>query len=149
MPSGIRKPVTPLQAQMFGHVAAALRQAVKAKGWTPGDFNEALGIKRTNTAIYGWLRGTVCPGPTQRERIAQVTGLPEAALKPRQPGAGPGAAQEAPQALVIHPTANKRGRPPGPVTALVATAAQAPSFTFTLEGTEGPVTVQVTLGRKA
>jgi hypothetical protein len=156
MPVGKPKPITPLQAQMYGHVAAALKQGIQLKGWSIGDFNEAMGQKRTNTAVYGWLRGNSAPGPSRRLKLAKLFGLPVEAVTPREPGAGPGevwhpsdVASADPQALVLHPTANKpRGRPPA--TALVAReGTQAlPTFSFTLEGTAGPVTVQVTLGRK-
>lgn len=156
MPSGKPKPITPLQAQMYGHVAAALKQAVQAKGWSVGDLNQAMGQKRANTAVYGWLRGNAAPGPSRRRKLATLLGLPVEALTPRTPGAGPGAAQwtpedvapAEPQALVVHPTANKRGRPPGTAVTRLEATQQLPRFSFTLEGTDGPVTVQVTLGRR-
>jgi transcriptional regulator with XRE-family HTH domain len=73
-------PATPIQIAMFGHVAASLRAALAAKGWSPGDLNRALGKERTNVSIYNYLNAKGAPGPDARAKLARVLGIKEATL---------------------------------------------------------------------
>jgi transcriptional regulator with XRE-family HTH domain len=73
-------PATPLQVAMFGHVAAAIRQAMAAKGWKPADLNRAIGRPRAHAGVYSYIAGKGSPVPKTRALIAKALGIPEAAL---------------------------------------------------------------------
>lgn len=89
MPTGIPTPVTPAQIAAFGHIAAQLRAFMEERRLKPGDMNEQLGVKRTNTAIYAWLAGRAAPGPKPRAKLAKILGVKSTQLLERAPGAEP------------------------------------------------------------
>lgn len=71
---------TPEQIAMFGHIAARLRAELDKRGWTPGDYNDALGKDRGNGNIYHWLGAKSAPGPTARAELADFFKIPEEQL---------------------------------------------------------------------
>lgn len=66
---------TPAQVAMYGHIAARLRAFLAEKRWSPGDLNEAMGIKRSNTQVYGWINCRGTPGPVGAQRLAKAMGI--------------------------------------------------------------------------
>lgn len=80
------KPATPIQVAMFGHIAAAMRQALAAKGWKPADLNRAIGRPRGAPHVYGYINGKGAPRADARKLIAKALGIPETALMARKPG---------------------------------------------------------------
>lgn len=97
------KAATRDEVARFGHIAAALRAVMKQRGWKVPDFNEALGKTRGDAGIFKWLAARGAPSPANRALLAEVTGIPEAALRPRVPGAPPPPSQAV--ALVEPPPA--------------------------------------------
>jgi len=82
MPS---RKATPETALKYGHIAAALRAAMKRNGWkTLRELGEAIGIKENAGTIPSpWLNGAGAPGPEYRRRLSERLGIPEADLMPR------------------------------------------------------------------
>lgn len=80
----VAKPVTPRQAAMYGHIAAALRAVCEKNQWSPGDLNERLKRPRGHSALYHWLRGTGAPDLKNRKKLAKLTGIPEHELTVRE-----------------------------------------------------------------
>lgn len=78
-----------------GHIAAAIRGFLKKSAMSIGDLNQALGNERGNPAPYHWLSARGAPAVKYREKLAAVTGIPEADLAPRA-----GVVREAPRAVV-------------------------------------------------
>jgi hypothetical protein len=74
---------TPEQIAKFGHIAARLRAELDKRGWSPGDFNDALGKDRSNGNIYHFLGAKSAPGETLRAQIADFLDIPEADLTAR------------------------------------------------------------------
>jgi hypothetical protein len=69
---------------MFGHAAATMRAALKAKGWTIPDFNQAMGRERGYAGAHVWFAGKGLPGPKHRDKVAKVLSVSAEDLKPRQ-----------------------------------------------------------------
>jgi hypothetical protein len=67
----------------YGHVAAALRAAMKTHKWSMGDLSQALGMGRQSTVPYPWLKGSGAPGPDNRAKLAALLSIPEVDLMPR------------------------------------------------------------------
>jgi hypothetical protein len=84
MRPGGGKPATPLEVAMFGHVAAAIRKAMDAKGWKPADLNRAIGRERGHSGVYGYINAKGAPVPAMRTVISKALGIPEAQLKRRR-----------------------------------------------------------------
>jgi transcriptional regulator with XRE-family HTH domain len=84
MSTGRAEPATPEQILMFGHIATALRKIIDDRGWKAGDFNQAMGLKRSNTAIYQFLNGKMAPGPEARIKISKMFGIPIEQLTPQR-----------------------------------------------------------------
>jgi len=81
---GSAAPPTPGQVALYGHIAARLRAFLAEKGWTIGDLNQqVLGVKRSNTAPYGWINCRGAPGPKITPKLARAMGIPESELRPR------------------------------------------------------------------
>jgi transcriptional regulator with XRE-family HTH domain len=76
------------QIAIYGSVAAKIRAAMAARGWTPADFNEAMGRDRSNGAIYHWMACKGAPGIRSRAEVAKILGLKEADLIPHEEGDG-------------------------------------------------------------
>lgn len=86
MPSGIKAQVTPLQIARNGHIAAALREFMRRNSIEKiSDLAVAVGMRRTDTKIYGYLSGKVAPGPAHAKAIHKKTGIPMADLQAREP----------------------------------------------------------------
>lgn len=104
MRPGGGKPATAIQVAMFGHIAAAMRQALAAKGWKPADLNRAIGRPRGAPHVYAYINGKGAPRADARKLIAKALDIPEAALIARKPG------QPAPapsQAVAVIPATTK------------------------------------------
>ena len=110
-------PPTPEQILMFGHIAATLREALAAKRWKPGDYNQAMGIKRSNTAIYQFLNCRMAPTAGLATRMAKVLGVPVDSLLSRD-------MDKPSQAVTVHQSATQLMRPmnPNPVLAFTVSA---------------------------
>lgn len=91
-------PPTPHQIARFGHVAAAIRAALAARGWSPADLHERLGMKRNVTLAYGWLTCRSAPGATMRPRLTKLLGLHDKDMRPRAVTSGALAALPGPSA---------------------------------------------------
>lgn len=76
-------PATPDQIARFGHIAAAVREALISKGMTPGEFNIAAGFNRESTYIYQIRSGKQAPSPRLVEALHQVLGINRSDLKPK------------------------------------------------------------------
>ncbi len=68
---------------MYGHIAARLRAFLAERSWAVGDLNVAMGIKRTNTAAYGWVNCRGRPGPKIVAKLSKIIGCSESELLPR------------------------------------------------------------------
>jgi hypothetical protein len=97
-------PATAREIAMFGHIAAAIRGAMAAKGMTHGDLNQALGRERGHTGVYHWINGKGGPGPDVKRKLAKVLDLPAEALERREAGQRVSVAADAPTALVRLPS---------------------------------------------
>ena len=86
-------PPTPAQVARYGHIAARLRAFLAEKSWSIGDLNQAMGIKRANTAIYGYVNCRGAPGPKVAAKLAKLMGCPESELRARD-GKGPPPGQD-------------------------------------------------------
>jgi transcriptional regulator with XRE-family HTH domain len=81
--SNSKRGVTPARLAANGHIAARLRERMKALGMTAGDLNVRLGKSPGHTTAYGWIKGSNAPFPATREKISQILGIPIADLTPR------------------------------------------------------------------
>lgn len=88
-----KRPATPEQIAMFGHITARLRGFMAERKWQVADLNQALGRDRANTGVYNYLNCKGAPAPETRVKLAKLTGIPEADLMMR-PRPGDGAASE-------------------------------------------------------
>jgi transcriptional regulator with XRE-family HTH domain len=77
-------PATPEQILMYGHISIALRNFLDKKGWKAGDLNQAIGLQRSNTGIYGIINGKFAPDRKLRRNLAKATGIPEEQLTARK-----------------------------------------------------------------
>lgn len=93
MAIGKARSPTPAEVARFGHIAAAVRALMETRKWKPGDLNEALGVKRENTAIYQVLNCRQAPGKAKAAKLAKLMGVAPQALRPRD-GAEPVATSE-------------------------------------------------------
>jgi hypothetical protein len=85
-------PATAREIAMYGHIATAIRKAMEAKGFGPGDLNQAMGRERGHTGLYQWINAKGGPGPEIRGKLAKVLGVPAASLERRAVGEEPGTA---------------------------------------------------------
>ena len=70
------KPATPAQIAACGHIAAAVRDLLKARGWKPADLSEALGIERGSGAqVSSWMNAKGAPGPENRKKLGKLMGV--------------------------------------------------------------------------
>jgi hypothetical protein len=83
------KAATRDQIARYGHIAVALRAAMKQRGWGIPEFNEAIGKDRGDAGVFKWLRGTGGISEQNRALISRTTGIPEHELVARVPGAPP------------------------------------------------------------
>jgi hypothetical protein len=83
------KPATPIQVAQFGHIAAAIRKAMDAKGWSVGDLNHAIGRPRGFTGAYSYVNAKGAPIEKNRALISKALGIPEAQLTRRDPDGPP------------------------------------------------------------
>lgn len=142
------RPATPLELAKFGHIAAALRQALDARGWKPGDLNEQLRIKRDNTGIYRYLNAKAAPAPKLRRRLSLLLGLPQAQLEVSGSGGEPAEGRAlvvAETRSVIFPGPAARPVPVRPVFSLVGLGDGRGRLVVEIEGPIAPV---MTLWRK-
>jgi hypothetical protein len=77
------KPATPLQVARYGHIAAAIRQALQARNMEPSELREQLGLPRNATTLYPWINGTGAPMPKYHRKLMHVLGLTKDQLIPR------------------------------------------------------------------
>jgi len=106
---GRGRPATPLQVAMFGHIAVALREAMAARDWKPGDLNVQLGRPRAHAGVYHYLAGKGAPAPKVRAKLAKALNIPEAELMPRKVG------EAVPVAAIEGPASAPRAAPAVPV----------------------------------
>jgi transcriptional regulator with XRE-family HTH domain len=111
IPGGGRSP-TPREIAMYGHIAAALRAAMEARGMSPADLNQAMGKERSYAGAYHWFGSKGAPGPDARAKLSKLLGIPIQQLMRRDPGglpveAGPVLQIEGPRA-----TPQKGSAPP-------------------------------------
>jgi transcriptional regulator with XRE-family HTH domain len=118
-------PATAREIAMFGHVAAAIREAMTAKGMNHADLNQAIGRERGHTGVYHWINGKGAPGPGIRPKLAKVLGVPAASLERRAVGERVSVAAEPGTALV---------RLPSPGTGAVARVPEVLQFAVLADG---------------
>jgi transcriptional regulator with XRE-family HTH domain len=74
---------SPEQIAMYGHIAAALRAVMHKHHWSVPDFHEQLGMGRSNTTLYGYLRCAGQPSASVRAVLMKKFGIPETELMKR------------------------------------------------------------------
>jgi hypothetical protein len=114
MPTGRRKPAQPPSANQlakFGHVAAAISAAMKAKGMSKRDLGRALKPDSAHPEAmpWYWINARGAPGPRIRAKVAKVLGLTEAQVTPMPAGATPR------EAAAVHALVPALGAPLAPV----------------------------------
>jgi transcriptional regulator with XRE-family HTH domain len=87
------KPATRAEVAIYGHIAARLRAFLTERKMSIPDLSEALGLGRGSATAYKWLGAHGGPAAKMRAKLAKVTGIPEAELMPRKPGAAPAPSQ--------------------------------------------------------
>ena len=83
MTPGGGKKATAEPLARYGHIAAGLRAFLKARKWAIGDLNQAMGNERGHTGVYIWLNARGAPMKENRQKLAEVTGIPEIELMAR------------------------------------------------------------------
>jgi hypothetical protein len=78
-----RGSATPRDIAIYGHIAAAIRQAMAARDWKPADLNKAIKRPAGNSGAYHYLAGKAAPAPKARALISKALGIPEAQLMRR------------------------------------------------------------------
>ena len=111
MPTGIPKAATRAEVARYGHVAAALRAALKQRGWDIADFAEAIGRARSYSPARKWLSAKSAPRAKMRPIVAKATGIPEGRLVPRRPGEDDLPVTTAPMLALEGPAAPPPARP--------------------------------------
>jgi hypothetical protein len=92
---------TPEQIARFGHVAVLLRRYLETTGMSMADFGEHVLGSRKTTSHYPWVGAKQMPGPTSRQRIGRVLGVPASYLLARDPEADPSKYPPEPQQLKV------------------------------------------------
>ena len=77
------KHATAAQLATNGHIAAALRAALKARKLSPAQANITMGKSNGASGIHLWVAGRSVPGPEARKALSKALGIAEANLLPR------------------------------------------------------------------
>jgi hypothetical protein len=96
------KPATALQVARYGHIAAAIRQAMQQRSMTPRDVSNQLGLHKTATTVYPWINGIAAPVPKYHSKLMRVLGLTKEQITARDVDPPPSTA------LVVAKTQPKR-----------------------------------------
>lgn len=115
MPVGTPKPATAEQVAKYGHCAATMRAALKAKGWTIGDLNRALGKERGYSPPHVWNNAKGAPGPKLAKVVAKLLDVDPHDLTRRSMTAADLKQPEASHALVRATATAPAQRAPGDV----------------------------------
>jgi hypothetical protein len=75
---------TAQQIAKYGHIAAAIREAMHARNISPSQLTAALGLRKQATTVYPWIAGTSSPVPKYRGKLIQVLGLTKEQVTPRE-----------------------------------------------------------------
>lgn len=117
---GSKRHASPAQLAANGHIAARLRERLKATGMAVSDLNAHLGLPRAYSLPYKWTAGMHAPGGKYREQLSKLLNIPIADLTPR------GGKQRV--AAVVT-------RPPPAIAPAPKPPAEALSFTMAQDGT--------------
>lgn len=80
---------TPVDIARCGHIALFLRERLEERGWGIPDLAKAVGLSRTNTTPYSWLKGTSAPQAATRDKLAALFGVAAHTFAPRGPDGEP------------------------------------------------------------
>jgi len=110
MPAKI--PSTPEQVARHGHIAVLLRRYLDQTGMRMADFHEhVLHVSRGANTGTIWLNAKGTPGPSARQTLSRVMGVPEGFFKARDPDADPRTYPEPPKTLKVPSTWTRPGHP--------------------------------------